>query len=201
MTSYDEARTAPVLPPPPLPLRTERLLLRPVRLDDEAAMVYYGDPVVARYLPLPVLDADGIRERVALLAARTAPSLPDEALAVAVEHEGALIGDLMLRLTARLGPDQPPAVAEVGWVFSPAVSGRGLATEAARALVAMAFDHYPLHRVAAQLHPANVRSAALCERLGMTREAHLRRDYPETDGSWGDTAIYGLLREEWEAAR
>lgn len=200
MTAAAEAGPAPTIAPPPLPLRTERLLLRAVRLDDEAAMGYYGDPDVARYLPLPVLDADGIHERAALLAARTAPSAPDEALAVAVEHEGVLIGDLMLRLTTRPAPDQPPSIADVGWVFAPSAGGRGLATEAARALVAMAFDHYPLHRIAAQLHPDNVRSAALCERLGMTREAHLRRDFPETDGTWGDTAIYGLLREEWEAA-
>jgi RimJ/RimL family protein N-acetyltransferase len=31
----------------------------------------------------------------------------------------------------------------------------------------------------------------------MTREAHLRRDWPEADGNWTDSLIYGLLREEW----
>lgn len=61
----------------------------------------------------------------------------------------------------------------------------------------LAFSHYPLHRLVAHLDPRNVRSAALCERLGMTREAHLRRDWPEADGTWTDNLIYGLLSEEW----
>ena len=35
----------------------------------------------------------------------------------------------------------------------------------------------------------------------MTHEAHTREDYPDHDGSWSDTSVYGLLRREWEAAR
>ena len=71
-------------------------------------------------------------------------------------------------------------MAEIGWAFAPSYAGRGFATEAATALVTMAFDHYPLHRLFAHLDPRNERSVALCERLGMTREAHLRRDWPES---------------------
>ena len=97
--------------------------------------------------------------------------------------------------------NSPPAVAEIGWAFSPAHTGRGFATEAAMALVDLAFSHYPLHRLFANLDPRNTRSAALCERLGMTREAHLRRDFPAPDGTWTDSAIYGLLREEWAERR
>ena len=107
------------------------------------------------------------------------------------------MGDVMLRLHTRIDDQSPPGVAEVGWVFAPSYSGRGFATEAATALITMAFDHYPLHRVFAVLDPRNERSIALCERLGMTREAHLRRDFPQPDGEWSDSMIYGLLREEW----
>lgn len=195
-----EATTAPRLDPPPVPLRTERLELRHIRPDDLDALRYYSDPEVCRYLPFPPADEEALAARVANMAGRVAPSEPDEVLALAVVHDGTLVGDLMLRLRTRLDEQSPPAVAEVGWCFAPAYAGRGFATEAAAAMITMAFDHYPLHRVYANLDPLNHRSAALCERLGMTREAHTRRDFPTPAGTWADTVIYGLLREEWGPA-
>lgn len=189
----------PRLAPPPLPRRTERLLLRPVQADDRAAIGRYcTDPEVTRYLPFGPLDDAGLTARMNRMVAGVAPSVEGESLCLAVESDGALIGDLMLRFTAAHDPGQSPAIAELGWVFAPEHGGRGLATEAARALVDLAFGHYPLHRLMAQLDPRNSASAALCERLGMRHEAHTREDYPDRDGGWSDTAVYGLLRSEWE---
>jgi len=191
---------APRFAPPPIPIRTERLVLRTVTLDDLDALRYYTDPEVCRYLPFPVADEEALAKRVRNMAARVAPSEPEEALALAAVHDGTLVGDLMLRLHTRADDRTPPAVAEIGWAFAPSYAGRGFATEAATALVDLAFGHYPLHRLVAHLDPRNVRSAALCERLGMTREAHLRKAWPEADGTWTDDVIYGLLREEWPQA-
>ncbi|WP_408896750.1 GNAT family N-acetyltransferase [Nocardioides sp. R1-1] len=193
--------TPPVLPAPSLPIRTDRLVLRTVVAGDGAAIgAYCADPEVTRYLPFGPLDAEGLAGRMERLTAGTAPSLPGEILALAVEHDGVLAGDLMLRLAERHGPADPPSIAELGWVFAPEHAGRGFATEAARALVDLAFAHYPLHRLMARLDPRNLASARLCERLGMRLEAHTREDYPDRDGSWSDTAVYGLLRREWAAA-
>lgn len=190
-----------MLPAPPLPLRTERLVLRAVVASDSAAIgAYCADPEVTRYLPFPALDAEGVAGRMQRLVAATAPSVPGEFLALAVTHDDVLVGDLMLRFTDRHGASDPPAIGELGWVFAPEHAGRGFATEAARALVDLAFTHYPLHRLMARLDPRNVASARLCERIGMTHEAHTREDYAERDGSWSDTAVYGLLRREWAAA-
>ncbi|THI99369.1 GNAT family N-acetyltransferase [Nocardioides sp.] len=177
-------------------------MLRTVQPGDrEAIGRYCGDDEVTRYLPFPSLDDEALTARMSRLVAATAPSVPDEFLALAVEHEGTLVGDLMLRFTDRHGPTDPPAIAELGWVFSPEHGGRGLATEAARALVDLAFAHYPLHRLMARLDPRNVASARLCERIGMQLEGHTREDYAERDGTWSDTAVYGLLRREWTPAR
>ena len=50
------------------------------------------------------------------------------------------------------------------------------------------------------LDARNAASAALCERLGMRREATiLEEEY--NDGEWQDTAVYGVLRREWAARR
>lgn len=189
--------SAPRLAPPPVPVRTERLMLRHVRTDDLDALRYYQDPEVCRYLPFPPADDVALAARVANMSERLAPSEPGEVLSLGVVHDGVLVGDLMLRLRARADPQTAPSVAEIGWAFAPSYAGRGFATEAATALIDLAFGHYPLHRLCANLDPRNERSAALCERLGMTREAHLRQDWPEPDGTWTDNMIYGLLRSEW----
>lgn len=200
-TIESAAPERPVLPPPPLPLRTERLLLRAARPEDAPDLDYYVDPEVARYLPFAALDPSALHDRAVTLAGRTAPSEPGDALNLVVEHDGHVVGDVMLRLTGPTPPGAAPSIGELGWVFSPAVAGRGFATESARAILQLAFDHYPLHRLMAQLDPRNTASARICERLGMKHEAHTRRDFISHDGSWCDTAVYGLLREEWEAAR
>lgn len=189
--------TAPRLAPPPVPISTARLALRHIATDDLEALRYYQDPEVCRYLPFPPADDAALAARVALMIERVAPSEPGEVLSLAVVHDQTLVGDLILRLRTRSDDQSPPSVAEIGWAFDPAHAGRGFATEAATALIRLAFDHYPLHRLVAHLDPRNERSAALCERLGMTREAHLRQDWPEPDGTWTDNVIYGLLREEW----
>lgn len=200
LASVATEKTAPVIPAPPLPIRTERLLLRTIVPDDRAAIgAYCADPEVTRYLPFPALDDAGLTTRMERLVAATAPSAPGEMLGLAVEHDGVLVGDLMLRLAEAHSPGQSPSIGELGWVFAPAHTGRGFATESASALVDLAFTHYPLHRLMARLDPRNVASARLCERLGMRLEAHTREDYAERGGGWSDTAVYGLLRREWAA--
>ena len=108
-----------------------------------------------------------------------------------VEHAGQVIGDVALWCA-----DDTRQRGEMGWAFRPDVTGHGFATEAVRALVDVAFGHYGMQRVFAQLDARNSASARLCERIGMSREAHLRRDW-WSKGEWSDTLVYGLLREEW----
>jgi RimJ/RimL family protein N-acetyltransferase len=105
-----------------------------------------------------------------------------------------VIGDLLVQ-AGQLADRQ----AEIGWVLNPAYHGRGLATEAARELLVLAFAELRMHRVWAQLDPRNDASVRLCERLGMRREAYFREDI-WFKGEWGDTAVYALLAAEWQAA-
>lgn len=183
-------------PPDPLPLHTERLLLRRVRDDDFTDLIaYYGDASVTRYVPFDACDDERMRKRMARFAAAVEPVEDDvdQVVPALLDLDGRVVGDLMLRLKATGGPR---TVAELGWIMNPTFAGRGYATEGARALVDLAFEHYGCHRVCAQLDARNVASARLCERLGMTREAHLRQDY-WSKGEWTDSLHYGLLREEW----
>ena len=177
---------------PPLPVRTERLVLRQTEpRDAESLFAYYSDPDVMLYLLTPPLDrreAEGeVRRRVTGHAGEGRGPI----LTLVVELDGQMVGDLFLMLQ---GPSYSQA--EVGWVLDPRVAGRGIATEAARALIGLAFDHYGVHRVTAQLDARNHRSAALCERLGMRREAHKHGDF-WSKGEWTDSLEYAVLADDW----
>ncbi|MDN7121115.1 GNAT family N-acetyltransferase [Nocardioides sp. ChNu-153] len=176
-----------------MPLRTERLVLRAHRDGDAAALAYYGDAEVTRFM---LLHALGEAERDAMVARRATslhPRAPGETLPLVVERDGVVVGDVVLKVVDAWG-----GVGEVGWVLDPRHGGRGYATEAAAALADLAFDHYGMHRVEARLDARNAASARVCARLGMRLEAHLRRDW-WMRGEWTDTQVHAVLVEEWRA--
>ena len=90
--------------------------------------------------------------------------------------------------------------AEIGWALGVQYRGRGLATEAAEALVAYGFDVLRLHRISACTGKHNTRSWRLMERIGMRREAHLRESH-QVDGEWDDEFIYAILADEWKQSK
>jgi ribosomal-protein-alanine N-acetyltransferase len=59
---------------------------------------------------------------------------------------------------------------EVGWTVREALRGRGFATEIGQAGLLFAFDELGADEVVAFTEPANLRSRAVMERLGMTYE-------------------------------
>ncbi|MEA5118204.1 MAG: GNAT family N-acetyltransferase [Propionicimonas sp.] len=181
----------------PWPLRTERLTLRPAELDDAAALwLHRGLPEVGRWLgwhPVDRADWDA-----------TYPSKYLDYLVV--EHEGRVIGDLMLRVGDGWGQrevrEQTLGVqAELGWTFDPAYGGRGLATEAVEALLAVCFDALGLRRVEAGAFAANEPSWRLMERVGMRRESFTVKESLHRELGWSDGVLYALLAEEWQARR
>lgn len=182
--------------PDRLDVRRERVRLRPFEERDLDAMAAYrGDAEVCRYLPFDPQTADDIRRRNGALMGRTTLEGENGGVMLAVERldDDLVIGDLVL-----FHLDPAAGSAEIGWVMSPAASGRGLATEAVRALIGTAFEVYGLRRLVARIDPDNARSVALAERLGMRREAH----FVEEDwfkGRWSDLLVYAVLAREWDA--
>lgn len=178
--------------PPGLPIRTERLLLRPFAPGDEDSLASgWGSPEwTALLLTLPMNRAE-----VADHVRRRSERSDDTLLTLAVEHDGEVVGDTLLVLGGT-GVSE----AEIGWTVQPEHAGRGFATEAARAILEVAFDHYGVRRVVANLDARNVRSAALCERLGMRREVHRLGDF-WSKGEWTDSYEYALLVDEWRRSR
>jgi RimJ/RimL family protein N-acetyltransferase len=117
---------------------------------------------------------------------------PETGTVLAVEHEGELIGHVNVVV------DPEHRQGEIGFIFHPDHQGHGYATEAARALIAHAFEHYGLHRVYGRLEPRNLASARVLEKLGMRREALLIEN-EWIKGEWQSEAIYALLAREYAA--
>lgn len=70
-----------------------------------------------------------------------------------------------------------PAV-EVGWRLDRPYWGHGYATEAARAAVADGFNRLGLAEIVSFTIPINLRSIAVMERIGMTRDQRDDFDHP-----------------------
>ncbi|HUS32291.1 MAG TPA: GNAT family N-acetyltransferase [Kofleriaceae bacterium] len=97
-----------------------------------------------------------------------------------------------------------PAI-ETGWRFARDAWGKGYATEAGRAAQRFAFETLGLAELVAFLLPMNARSAAVCERLGMTRDPSRDFDHPLiADGTISIAGfpqrrhvVYSLRRDHW----
>jgi RimJ/RimL family protein N-acetyltransferase len=181
---------------PDYPVLTERLALRPLTLADVQSLhAYRSLPDVSRFVPFTPMTVEMIIERIHGVWSSTTIAGEGDALTLGVEliASRVLIGDVVLffRSAEHRG-------GEVGWVFHPDHAGRGYATEAALALLQLAFDGLGLHRVTAKLDARNDASARLCARLGMRCEAHLHSN-EWFKGEWSDELDFALLEDEWRA--
>jgi RimJ/RimL family protein N-acetyltransferase len=112
-------------------------------------------------------------------------------LVLELKAERKVVGNVGLGVT-----DKERGQASVGWLLGCEYQGQGLATEAARALVAFGFGPLRLHRIYARTGSLNKRSWLLMERIGMRREAHFRQSH-KVKGEWDDEFVYALLADEW----
>lgn len=181
---------------PRYPVRSERLLLRPLAMGDvDALLAYRSREDVCRYVPFEPLSRDDIIERIAGQWART--ELTDEGqwltLGVHVSKTSELAGDVGLCWRSRAH-----AGGELGYAFNPALGGRGYATEAADVMLRLGFEGLGLHRIVARMDERNEPSVRVATRLGMRQEARLVCN-EFFKGEWSTELDFAMLAEEWYA--
>ncbi len=149
-------------------IETRRLILRPFESDDvEAAFAWFGDPNVMRFTPSgPDTSIEQTKARLAKYEKHQTEHGFSKWI-ILDRHLGRPIGDSGLLVLYEYG------WTDLGFRLAQPYWGQGLATDAACAWVRAAFDDFHIDRLTAIVHPENLASIRVLEKLGFLVE---RRD-------------------------
>ncbi|HVH89185.1 MAG TPA: GNAT family protein [Terriglobales bacterium] len=175
-------------------LKTERLLLRPLRQED-----------IPQLLPLI-----GAREVAATTLRIPHPYTLEDAIAflkhsqnVWEKGEGARFGIFLRdgeRLCGGIGlvENREHRHAELGYWIGVPFWGNGYCTEAVREILKYGFDHLQLHRIHSGHFSTNPASGRILLKVGMKHEGTTRQHVCKW-GEYLDVEIYGLLEREYRS--
>lgn len=178
-------------------LQTERLLLRPFASSDAPDLVRLAGAreVAATTLRIPHPYSDSDAQAFLSAVEQRAKEGASMVFAIVDRETVALAGAMGLEL------DSHNNRAELGyWVGAP-YWGRGLATEAARALLRHGFEDLGLNRIYASHFAGNAASGKVLRKIGMHHEG-CRRGHIVKWGRTIDLELYGVLRSDdsWKLA-
>ena len=169
-----------------LEIETTRLRLRPCSEDDiDDLHRLWTDPQVRKYL---WDDIAITREQAAEVASASLDSFGRQGFGqwrVSLKESDSLIGFCGFRLFG-----EPPEV-EILYAIAPLHWGKGLATEAAKALIRCGFEEHRFERIFAGADPPNTASFRVMEKTGMKFAKRMRIDDLEA-------IYYELSRSEFE---
>ena len=174
-------------------LPTERLLLRRMMVGDCYDMYEYAsNPEVTRFLTWsPHADIEYTKEYLQYISNHY--KLGDfYDWAVILKEENKMVGTCGFTRF-----HMPHDCGEIGYVINPAYRGRGIATEAVRAVMDFGFSRLGLHRIEAKYIDGNYASRRVMEKLGMTFEG-VRRGEMLIKGIYRDIGVCSILREEYK---
>jgi RimJ/RimL family protein N-acetyltransferase len=162
---------------PPGPIRTERLVLREPEARDRAGFVeLLASPEVNTYLGGPRPRGEVERET---------PEVPERwPGSFVVEHDGTMIGQILLRRAT--GHRRPAAAgkADLGYLFLPQAWGRGYAAEACTAALGWFGAVLPGEPIVLTTQSANTASMRLAAKLGFAEVERFE--------AWGSEQWLGL---------
>lgn len=179
-----------MIPLPPS-IQTDRLALRPPRIEDAEAVftTWASDPEVTRYLTWrPHASADETRAFLAHCAAAWDAQRGHRPWVIERRADARLLGTIGVTLEAQR--------ASIGYALGRAFWGQGLMTEAARAVVDALLANPSICRVWAVCDVENAASARVLEKIGMTHEGVLRRwvVHPNRSPDPRDCRCYSIVR-------
>jgi len=149
-------------------IETSRLILRPFESNDvDAAFTWFGNPIVMRFTPTgPDTSIEQTKARVAKYQEHQAAHGFSKWI-ILDRRLGRAIGDSGLLML------QEYRWIDLGFRLAQPYWGKGLATEVASVWVRAAFDDFHIDRLTAIVHPENLASIRVLEKLGFLTE---RRD-------------------------
>ncbi|NHM33851.1 GNAT family N-acetyltransferase [Neobacillus terrae] len=165
----------------------ERIILRPVSLDDVDDMYEYtSDDETTRYIYDQHTDVNQTKKMIANYYMKE----PMGMYAIVLKESNKMIGTIEFRI------HEWNNSGELGFTLNRHFWGKGYMTEAGKLILELAFHKLGLDRVFAGHDVRNGVSGKVLSRLGMTYEGTLRRDQM-VKGVLTDTAHYSILKEEY----
>jgi len=177
----------------PVTLSTDRLVLRPLSLDDVPALgEAAGDGALWDKKTTTVPRPEGFEEyvRKALELQALGLALP---FATVVKNGSKVVGS-----TRFMNIDAVNHRVEIGTTWIAKSWQRSFVNTHAKFLMLRhAFEVLGCNAVEIRTHSQNDQSRAAIERLGAKLDGILRRHMIMPDGHIRDTAVYSIIREEW----
>ena len=172
---------------PPI-LTTRRLTLRPRQAEDAAAIFerYAADPEVTRFMSWPThASLDDTHRFLAM-----APEPGDTHWAICVAGDPLPSGTISAFVRGH--------AVEIGYVLARSHWGQGLMTEAAQAVIDLAWKEPAVWRVHAHAHVDNAASQRVLEKCGLRREGVARRamTLPAFGDTPQDAVMYSQVRDD-----
>jgi RimJ/RimL family protein N-acetyltransferase len=158
-------------------ITTARLILRPWKSEDFLPYAEMNsDPRVREFFPslLTREESDAEIRRFQSAYERDGFGL----YAAELSATGEFVGFIGLQTISIAVPLVAQPAVEIGWRLSHAHWGKGLATEAARAVIQYAFGTLLLLEIVATTVPANLRSRRVMEKISMKHFPALDFDHP-----------------------
>lgn len=174
-------------------LKTERLILRPMQVEDCFDMYDYAKRAeVTKYLTWsPHINLEHTKEYLKYIKKHyRIGDFYDWAVVVADEDK--MIGTCGF---TRFHPEHDAA--EIGYVLNPDYHGKGYATEAVTRVLNFGFDNLLLNRIEAKYMVGNDASRRVMEKCGMRFEG-VRRGEMLVKGTYRDIGVCAVLRSDRE---
>jgi len=177
-------------------IETSRLVLRPLALSDAPAIyAYQSNAEHYRYMsPDPPVSADVVAEPI-----RTWLALPAEerrpCWVIVLREIDCVVGTISFNQL-----DRTNSSGQLGFEVAREQWGKGIGTEAVRAVLSYGFGAMGLNRIAAYCWDGNVTSRRVMEKAGMIYEGTLRQ-VRYARGAYHDMRLYSQLASEWRTGQ
>lgn len=173
-------------------LETERLIIRPIALDDAHEILKYrSDSDTNKYQGFVPKNLNDVYEFIGKTSAEI--DIPDTwfQFVIIQKESDKIIGDIGIHF---LGDDNQQV--EIGCTLSQNFHKQGYASEALNSIITYLFNVLNKHRIIASVDPRNINSINLMKRLEFRQEAHFKESIL-INGIWVDDMIFAILKSEW----
>lgn len=177
-----------------IPLETERMLLRPFRLQDVHAIFknWASDPEATKYLSWRAHQTEGVTLSVVESWLKDYRKPHGYHWCITLKGSDEPLGGIDV-----VRSDEYLRAAELGYCLTRSLWGQGYITEAVTAVLDHLLNRVEYERITARCHTENRASGRVMEKAGMCFEGILRRAAKTNQGIFCDIAVYAALRGEW----